>query len=158
MTLDSLSWSSVSSSKRLLLSKRIVNSVTPRSGLTPRVSRAVKAGGEQLSVSSEGSTAVSAPPSSPAHQRPPRPLTTTTLAHQNMGFQDIRPTTGAPSGGVHVVQVVRRGEVEEEEKEGNNKTPASQPQSDGEAESLSIRNESGESLEDIVSIISIDEV
>ena len=63
MTVDSvLSWSSVSSSKRLLLSKRIVNSVTPRSSFSPRT-------GEQLSVSGEGSQAVSAPPSSPALQR-----------------------------------------------------------------------------------------
>ena len=71
-----------------------------------------------------------------------------------MGFQDIRPTTGAPPSGVHVVQVVRRGGGADL----NNNPP--DPQSDGEAEaeSLSIRNESGESLEDLVSIMSIDEV
>ena len=76
-----------------------------------------------------------------------RPLTTTTLAHQNMGgFQHIRPTTGAP----HVIQQVRRAE------DVNNNNP----QSDGvaEAESLGIRTESGESLEDIVSVMSIEEV
>ena len=67
-----------------------------------------------------------------------------------MGFQDIRPPTGAPPGGVHVVQVVRRGE--------DLNTNHPDHHSDGEAESLSIRNESGESLQDIVSIMSVDEV
>ena len=67
-----------------------------------------------------------------------------------MGFQDIRPTTGAPHSGVHVVQVVRRGEE-------LNTNPLDH-HSDEEAESLSIRNESGESLQDIVSIMSVDEV
>ena len=69
-----------------------------------------------------------------------------------MGFQHIRPTTGAPPSGVHVVQVVRRGGGGDL----NNNPP--DPQYDVEAESLSIRNESGESLEDLVSIMSSDEV
>ena len=49
-----------------------------------------------------------------------------------------------------MVQVVRRGE--------DLNTNHPDHHSDGEAESLSIRNESGESLQDIVSIMSIDEV
>ena len=63
-----------------------------------------------------------------------------------MAFQEVTPNTGHGGAG-HVVQLVRRTEdlnnnqKEEEEEDG-----------------LSIRNESGESLEDIVSIVTVGEV
>ena len=63
-----------------------------------------------------------------------------------MGFQDIRPNTGAVGGGAHVVQVVRRqaGDLNNNKQEDDT--------------SLSIRNESGGSFEDIVSVMTAEEV
>ena len=58
MALDSLAWSKVDRTKRLLLSKRIVSSVSTSCSLTPRVD-----------LSSDFTSTVSAPPSSPAEQR-----------------------------------------------------------------------------------------